>query len=152
MKFYEFVELKKNNILVVANESGVPYNQEVLKNLIKKRPKILQKESSYYRIDLPAAEVLVLNEETDKFSLFNMCDDRFCKKQYKFKDEKGYVEWSDSLLHQSQVASFYANEPEVFFEQLKEEINSANQPFKIYSAGLNKAIKSFLKNLKVELI
>lgn len=148
----EFAEIEKNHVLVVANEDGVPYNQEALKSLIKRRPKILQKENSYYKINLPSSKILVVNEEVDKLSLFDTCDDRFCKQKYKLKDEKGYVEWSDKLLHQSQIANFYANAPEEFFEQLIEEIGSIHEPLRIYSVGLNKTIKSFLKNLKVELI
>lgn len=152
MKFREFVELKENDVLVVANEAGVPYNQEALKSLIKRRPEILKKENSYYKIDFPSSKVLVVNEEKDKLSLFDVCDDQFCKKQYKYKDEKGYVEWSDKLLNQSQTVNFYVNEPEEFTEKLLEEIKSKESPVRIYSVGLNKRIKDFLKRLDVELI
>lgn len=147
----EFVEKKENHVLVVANESGAPYNQEALKSLIKRRPEILQKDGSYYKINFPPTKALIVNEETDKLSLFDVCDYHNCKEQYKFKDQKGYVEWSDSLLGQSQIINFYANDPEGFFEQLREEME-IKQPQKIYAVGLNQRIKSFLKRLNVELI
>lgn len=152
MKFHEFVEYKENNVLVVANEEGTPYNQEALKSLIKKRPKILQRENSYYKINLPSAKVLVVNEDIDKLSIFDICNEDLCKSQYKFKDAKGYVEWSDKKLKESQTANFYVNDQEGFVRQLVEELNGAEEPVRIYSVGLNRRIKDFLKSLNVELV
>lgn len=152
MKFHEFVESKENNVLVVANEEGVPYNQEALKSIIKRRPQLLQKENNYYKINLPSSNILVVNEKKDELTIFNSCDEEFCKNQFQFKDEKGYVEWSDKLLKESQTTNYYANDPEGFIKQLLEEIESKEENIKIYSIGLNQKIKDLLKSLNIELI
>ena len=137
---FKYPFIHRSNII---DDSGKPIDPNVLKKMIKERPKTILsqnkkmmksgKEAKFYDLSLPAFKGLIVDEATNEFKIVNTCPGAGACRVYCYAKKGGYVQWKASSLSQTRVLNFLLNDWQGFKSKVLSEISS-------YSSGGKKKL------------
>lgn len=125
----------------IKNAEDKTYDQELLKNAIKTRPKNILKQNKkmeksesnntiFFDIGLPALVGLAVNEKTDDFIIVNTCPGAGACKVYCYAKKGGYIQYKDSSMSQTRLLNYLINDPQGFKNQFENELRDKLNTFR----------------------
>ena len=128
---FKYPFIHRSNII---DDAGKPVDPNVLKSMIKERPKTILsqnkkmmksgKEAKFYDLSLPAFKGLIVDESTNEFKIVNTCPGAGACRVYCYAKKGGYVQWKASSLSQSRVLNYLLNDWQGFKSKVLSEIKS----------------------------
>jgi hypothetical protein len=131
---YKLPYIHRSSVVGYYNEEGKKYNTDAIKKALAERPKALLKKNEkmkhsdgeqeqFFNIGFAALVGIALDEQTNELIIVNTCPGAGSCKVDCFAMKGGKVQFAGPWLSDGRILTYLLNDPNGFFEQLKNDIS-----------------------------